>query len=267
MTPLAAGIPAAGAPLVLRPGRFSALRELFSGGFAATDAPLQAWYDLVPGGASRQPNCNLQGVNVELDFAGSRVTARLGLITNQEDDCWTPDAMIGVGADMHWGVWGNSYRERWISSGNWFSLGCHEALGNCLPSTCGSARPCQTMVGRFVVSVQRPPLPMCTTLTPSPSAHPYCAPSLFRQLPRMDLVGTLVGTALSPGSHVLTRSEAACREACCDAPFCDGFAFASGDAVLAAGGSGGPVSCFLYANVTQLIPSSAFTSGLYESTL
>jgi NADH:ubiquinone oxidoreductase subunit 6 (subunit J) len=36
--------------------------------------------------------------------------------------------------------------------------------------------------------------------------------------------------------------------------------------VLAAGGSGGPVSCFLYANVTQLIPSSVVSSGLYEST-
>ena len=83
----------------------------------------------------------------------------------------------------------------------------------------------------------------------------------------MDLVGSLVGTALSPGSHVLAPSEAACRQACCDAPFCDGYAFASGDAALAAGGAGGPVSCFLYANVTQLVPSSAFTSGIYESVL
>ena len=82
----------------------------------------------------------------------------------------------------------------------------------------------------------------------------------------MDLVGSLVGTALSPGSRVLLHSDAACQQACCDAPACDGFSFASGDASLGQGGSG-LASCFLYVNITQLIPSSGYSSGIYESTL
>ena len=80
----------------------------------------------------------------------------------------------------------------------------------------------------------------------------------------MDLVGTLVGTALSPGMPVPLSSESACRQTCCDAPFCDGYAFASGDVSYM---NGGPAGCFLYANITQLIPNSAFSSGIYESTL
>jgi hypothetical protein len=80
----------------------------------------------------------------------------------------------------------------------------------------------------------------------------------------MDLVGTLVGTALSPGSRVLLPSEASCRQACCDAPFCDGFSFASSDLGVAGATS---ASCFLYVNITQLIPSSVISSGIYELTL
>ena len=107
-------------------------------------------------------------------------------------------------------------------------------------------------------------------LTPSPSPSLpsllYCAPSLFRSLPRMDLVGTLVGTALSPNSVSPASSFSTCRQACCDAPACDGFSFASGDASLLPGGSG-VAGCFLLVNITQLIPNNAFSSGIYESTL
>lgn len=103
--------------------------------------------------------------------------------------------------------------------------------------------------------------------TPSPSSSPYCAPSLFRALPRMDLVGTLVGTALAPGQRVALATERACRQACCDAPVCDGFAFASVDASQLVNDGVAVSSCFLYANITQLIPSSIVSSGIYESTL
>ena len=102
------------------------------------------------------------------------------------------------------------------------------------------------------------------TASPTPSPTPYCVLSLFRALPRMDIVGSLAGTALSPGAPVPLPSESSCRQACCDAPFCDGYAFASGDMSFTNGGTAG---CFLYVNVTQLIPSSAFSSGIYESTL
>ena len=100
---------------------------------------------------------------------------------------------------------------------------------------------------------------------PSPSPQPlYCVSTLFRSLPHMDLVGVVVGTAMTPGAPVLTASYAACRQTCCDAPVCDGFSFASGDASFV---SGGTASCFLYANITQLVPSSGYSSGIYESTL
>ena len=107
-------------------------------------------------------------------------------------------------------------------------------------------------------------VPGSPSASPSPSTSPYCAPSLFRSLPRMDLVGSLVGTALSPGAPVPLPSMSSCRQACCDAPACDGYAFASGDMSFISGGSAG---CFLYVNITQLIPSSVMSSGIYESTL
>ena len=108
--------------------------------------------------------------------------------------------------------------------------------------------------------------------TPSPSSTPYCQPSLFRSLPRMDLVGTLVGTALAPGAPALTSSLSSCRQACCDAPSCEGFSFVSGDAQYLTTlkwnhADDAESTCFLYVNITQLIPNSAFSSGIYESTL
>ena len=78
----------------------------------------------------------------------------------------------------------------------------------------------------------------------------------------MDLVGALVGTALAPGESVTLPVESACRQACCDAAACDGYSFDAGTAKLL-GGAG----CYLYVNITQLVPSSGYASGVYESTL
>jgi hypothetical protein len=97
----------------------------------------------------------------------------------------------------------------------------------------------------------------------SPSYTPYCAPSLFRPLSRTDLVGTLVGSALAPGEATLVASAAACRQACCDAPVCDGYSFEAGAALMHAAAA----PCYLYANVTQLVPSSGYVSGVLESAL
>ena len=112
--------------------------------------------------------------------------------------------------------------------------------------------------------VRRITAPTQPSSTPSatPSVTPYCEPSLYRPLPRTDLVGTLVGTALTPGEATLVASEAACRQACCDAAACDGYAF---DASSGRQHSSG--ECFLYVNVTQLIPSSGYASGVLESAL
>ena len=110
---------------------------------------------------------------------------------------------------------------------------------------------------RFFDHTQHSPTP-----SPTASTTPYCQPSLFRPFPRMDLVGALVGTALSPGAATLVASEAHCRQACCDAAACDGYAFDAATSTIHA------VShCYLYVNVTQLVPSSGYASGLYESTL
>ena len=102
-----------------------------------------------------------------------------------------------------------------------------------------------------------------STPSASPSSTPYCAPSLFRPLPRTDLVGTLVGSALAPGEATLVPSASACRQACCDAPLCDGYSFEAGAALMHSAAA----PCYLYANVTQLIPNSAFASGVLESAL
>jgi hypothetical protein len=98
--------------------------------------------------------------------------------------------------------------------------------------------------------------------TPTPSPTPYCFPALFRPLSRTDLVGTLVGSALSPGQPLLAPTEAACRQACCDAAVCHGYSFATAVAVAYA-----TSNCFLLTNVSQLVPSNTMASGLRESVL
>jgi hypothetical protein len=109
--------------------------------------------------------------------------------------------------------------------------------------------------------VGAPPRPTPSS-SRSPSPTPYCAPSLFRSLPRMDLVGSLVGTALTPGAAAPAVSELACRQACCDAPACDGYAFDASALRWHVAGE-----CYLYVNVTQLVPSSGYASGLREAVL
>ena len=44
----------------------------------------------------------------------------------------------------------------------------------------------------------------------------------------MDLVGTLIGSALFPGVGFYTTTELSCRQACCDMPDCDSYAYAAG---------------------------------------
>jgi len=113
-----------------------------------------------------------------------------------------------------------------------------------------------------------PPTP---STTPSPSPSPFCKPADFRPLPRTDLVG-----ALLVGSPVLLPEAAACRVACCRALGCDGFAYAADLAAYAliapapASLAVSPVvgaPCYLYANVTQLVPSSLMASSVRLSAI
>ena len=117
-------------------------------------------------------------------------------------------------------------------------------------------------------------VPLIAALTPaSPSTvstaspTPACAPALYRALPRTDLVGILMGNAWYPGATLPASSEAACRQACCDAPVCDAYTFSSNDLSFALQqGLIASASCFLYTNVTALVPNGAFTSGALLST-
>ena len=88
-----------------------------------------------------------------------------------------------------------------------------------------------------------------------PALNSTCyRPMNFTSAPNMDLQGTLLQVSLVP-------SAAACLFACCNAPACAGAAFDRG----AADAISGYADCFLYANVTQLLPSSTMSSVLYGS--
>ena len=114
---------------------------------------------------------------------------------------------------------------------------------------------------QYVYTLPTPTTTPSPSGTASPSATLTPAP-LFRILPRTDLVGSLVGAAAAPGQPLRLSAEAACRQACLDAAVCDGYSF---EASIARQHSFG--ECFLYVNVTQLIPISGYASGLRESVL
>jgi len=108
--------------------------------------------------------------------------------------------------------------------------------------------------------------------TPTPSAAPTpgyaCPASLFQAFPRMDLVGTPVGGAAREalGMPALVTSEETCRVACCAVAGCSGYAYVLHDPARRL--SAAPASlCFLFANVTQLVPNNVMASGIRESAL
>ena len=81
----------------------------------------------------------------------------------------------------------------------------------------------------------------------------------------MDIQGALVGAAAGAASApLLLPSAEACRQACCDAPACHGFSFALSDLRISTVAA---ADCFLYVNITQLVPASVMTSGLREAFL
>lgn len=97
---------------------------------------------------------------------------------------------------------------------------------------------------------------------------PTCAPSLYESLPRMDLVGTLIGSAAHPGQLITAASEEACRVECCARAGCTAYSFANGILQMVsvrAESAEGVITvlalCGLYANVTDLVPSTLFSSG------
>jgi hypothetical protein len=108
-----------------------------------------------------------------------------------------------------------------------------------------------------------PPPSASISASASPSQSPSTSPvgQLFRSLLRTDLVGTLLGA-----SSFTTASEASCRSACLATPGCDSYAFSTGVgvAIVATFGQQPALAlpCYLYANLTALVPNSAINSGV-----
>jgi len=69
-------------------------------------------------------------------------------------------------------------------------------------------------------------------------------------------MGSLVGSGTSPFSAFLAPSESLCQRACCNAEACTAYSFAAATLLVAA-----EAQCFLYVNVTALVPNSLINSG------
>jgi hypothetical protein len=78
----------------------SSLHSVIADGtYKATRNGRDSWKRLVQG-ASLQRNCNREGFNVNMEFGNIiAARARIGIASNQENDCVTCDSRIGVGMD------------------------------------------------------------------------------------------------------------------------------------------------------------------------
>ena len=79
----------------------SSLREIFAAEtYRKTQMGRNGWKEMVQG-ASLQRNCDLEGINVA--SATGVKFARIGIISNNEDNCRTPDSYIGIGLNPRLG--------------------------------------------------------------------------------------------------------------------------------------------------------------------
>ncbi len=80
-------------PLVLKTQKLGAANSsilgMFTGAYTPTAIGRPAWKALVTN-SSLQPNCNQEGFNV-------LGRSRIGIVSNQENDCASPDSYIGIG--------------------------------------------------------------------------------------------------------------------------------------------------------------------------
>ena len=83
----------------------SSLYSLIADGrYRQTHLGRDRWKSLISG-SSLQRNCNREGFNVVVRHSNAK--ARLGFITNEQNDCNTPDSFIGMGTH-HWMNMGNA---------------------------------------------------------------------------------------------------------------------------------------------------------------
>nr|MBK7070110.1 hypothetical protein [Deltaproteobacteria bacterium] len=74
------------------------LNAIFAGPARATSLGRNAWRTLV-GSPSLQPFCNAEGFNMV--SGGDYQAVRLGIVTNQENDCGTADSRLGFGGQFN----------------------------------------------------------------------------------------------------------------------------------------------------------------------
>jgi hypothetical protein len=69
--------------------------------FVAVSPPLKDdWLSAVPG-ATLQDNCNISGLNVRArQTLGLVDRVRIGILSNNEDDCNSPDSYVGIGTNL-----------------------------------------------------------------------------------------------------------------------------------------------------------------------
>ena len=79
----------------------SSLYDLIADGkYRATSLGRQKWKSLI-GDSALQRNCNKEGFNIEKtanrEFIDILARIRIGIIGNQEDNCFSPDSYLGFG--------------------------------------------------------------------------------------------------------------------------------------------------------------------------
>jgi hypothetical protein len=77
-----------------------ALMSANSQGFVAVSPPAKSDW-LASGAFALQDNCNRRGLNVRANTSNGNVDrVRIGILSNEQNDCDTPDSYVGVGTDL-----------------------------------------------------------------------------------------------------------------------------------------------------------------------
>lgn len=83
-----------------------ALMSANSQGFFAVNQPdKQSWLNAAVEEFALQDNCNLRGLNVRANVPANQVggavdRVRIGILSNNENNCDTPDSYVGIGSDL-----------------------------------------------------------------------------------------------------------------------------------------------------------------------
>ena len=132
------------------------------------------------------------------------------------------------------------------------------SISSCVGSTCSPG----SCVSLSASSANAPPYLGIFSFARVFSVSSMCNSSSYRPLPGMDVFGPMVSKPMP------LQSEELCQAACCATPFCTAYSFIASDLLMGPTSSNGVVlaPCFLYSNITALVPSSGMSSGaLYSS--